>query len=169
MSKAFKLCSAPIPAPSKPPAGRLSVCFGQAISHVLLLWILALPGTEVSGSAQVTGAISGRVEDATGAAVGGTTVTVKTIERGATRSVITDESGNFRVLALPIGPQEVRAEHTGFKTAVRSGIHLAVGQEAVVNLQLEVGDVVTNTIVVAETPLVNTTTSPVSGLVGAAQ
>src|SRR5256885_1507159 len=154
MSKAFRLCSAPIPAPSKPPAGRLSGCFGQAISRVLLLWILAL-ASEGPGSAQVTGAISGRVEDATGAAVGGTTITVKTIERGATRSVITDESGNFRLLSLPIGPQEVRAEHTGFKTAVRSGIHLAVGQEAVVNLQLEVGDVVTNTIVVAETPLVN--------------
>ena len=48
--------------------------------------------------AQVTASISGRVEDATGAGVGGATVTVKNLETGATRAVTTGDSGNFRVL-----------------------------------------------------------------------
>jgi hypothetical protein len=109
------------------------------------------------------------VEDATGAAVGATTVTVKSLETGATRSVITDEAGNFRIVSLPIGPQEVKAEKPGFKTARRVGMNLAVGQEAVVNLRLEVGEFIQQVTLSAETPLVNTTTSPVSGLVGAAQ
>src|ERR1019366_6481400 len=51
------------------------------------------------------------------------------------------------------------------KAAVRSGINLEVGQEAVVNLQLEVGELVQQITVVADAPVVNTTTSSVSGLV----
>jgi hypothetical protein len=116
--------------------------------------------------AQVAASISGRVEDATGAGVGGATVTVKSLETGATRTVTTSESGDFRVLALPLGPQEVKAEKTGFKSAVRTGIRLDVAQEAVVNLQLEVGEFAQQVVVSAETPLVNTTTASVSGIVG---
>ena len=116
--------------------------------------------------AQVTASISGRVEDATGAGVGGATVTVKNLETGATRVVTTSESGNFRVLSLPLGRQEVKVEKTGFKEAVRTGINLEVGQEAVVNLQLQVGEFAQQVIVSGEAPVVNTTTASVSGVVG---
>src|SRR5436189_5376197 len=101
MSKVFRSYSAPIPTPSKPPAGRPPACFAPAISRQLLfIWILALLGSESSGWAQVTGAISGRLEDATGAAIAATTITVKTLETGATRTVLTDDGGNFRIVAL---------------------------------------------------------------------
>ena len=116
--------------------------------------------------AQVTASISGRVEDATGAGIGGATVTVKNLETGATRVVTTSESGNFRVLSLPVGRQEVKVEKAGFKEAVRTGINLEVGQEAVVNLQLQVGEFAQQVIVSAEAPVVNTTTASVSGVVG---
>src|SRR6185295_12241107 len=102
---------------------------------------------------------------ASGAAVGGATVTVKNLETGATRTVTTDETGNYRVLSLPVGSQEVRAEKAGFNSAVRTGINLAVVQEAVVNLRLEVGNVTQEITVSADTPLVDTTTASVSGLV----
>src|SRR5580704_11588909 len=90
--------------------------------------------------AQVTASISGKVEDATGSGVPGATVTVKSLETGATRVITTGESGNFRFLSLPLGRQEVKVEKTGFKEVVRTGINLEVGQEAVVNLQLQVGE-----------------------------
>ncbi|HXA66571.1 MAG TPA: carboxypeptidase-like regulatory domain-containing protein [Bryobacteraceae bacterium] len=114
----------------------------------------------------MTASISGRVEDATGAGIGGATVTVKNLETGATRVVTTSESGNFRVLSLPVGRQEVKVEKAGFKEAVRTGINLEVGQEAVVNLQLQVGEFAQQVIVSAEAPVVNTTTASVSGVVG---
>ncbi len=63
----------------------------------------------------------------------------------------------------------MKAEKAGFKSAVRTGIELVVGQEAVVNLQLEVGELVQQVTVAAEAPLVNTTTSQVSGVVGEQQ
>ena len=41
-----------------------------------------------------------------------------------------------------------------------------VGQEAVVNLRLEVGDLAQQVTVTEDVPVVNTTTASVSGLVG---
>jgi hypothetical protein len=106
------------------------------------------------------------VEDASGGVVSGATVTVKSLETGVTRTVTTDSAGDFRVLALPLGPQEVKAEKTGFRAVIRTGINLEVGQEATVNLRLEVGEVVQQIIVSEEAPVVNTTTASVSGIVG---
>ncbi len=116
--------------------------------------------------AQVTAGISGQVQDASGASVADAMVSVKSLETGTSRSVTTDGSGNFHVDSVPLGPQEVKAEKTGFKTAVRTGIGLEVGQDVAVNLKLEVGGVTEAITVTGEAPVVNATTSPDSGLVG---
>src|SRR5271157_1279455 len=127
---------------------------------VMLAWISAIAWAQVSAS------ISGKVEDASNAAVRGATVTVKNLETGAARVAITDDAGNYRVLSLSVGPHEVRAAKPGFQTEVRSRVNLVVGQSAVVNLRLEVGEIAQEINVSEETPVVNTTTSSVSGMVG---
>src|SRR5256885_1854364 len=132
---------------------------------VALLLLAAIPYC----SAQVAAAISGKVTDPSGTGADGVTVTVKNLETGVTRTLTTGESGNFRVLSLSVGKQEVRAEKTGFKAAVRTGINLEVGQEAVVNLRLDVGNVTQEVLVSADTPLIDTTTASVSGFVGERQ
>src|SRR6059036_3179281 len=96
-----------------------SICFAVATIH-----------------AQVTASVSGRVEDSTGAAVPGAMVTITSLETGAGRTASTNETGTYRVLSLPVGRYEVRAELSGFKAARQTGISLAVGEEAVVNLPL---------------------------------
>jgi len=118
-----------------------------------------------TANAQVTAAISGKVEDPSGAGIDATTVTVKSLETGAVRATTTDSMGNYRIVSLPLGPQEVKAEKTGFKAAVRTGVNLEVGQDAVVNLRLEVGEVSQSVTVSEEVPVVNTTTQQVSGVV----
>ncbi|MGA2716842.1 MAG: carboxypeptidase-like regulatory domain-containing protein [Bryobacteraceae bacterium] len=137
--------------------------FLQKRGGLILLTLLAM---SMPAWAQVSASISGRVEDPSGAGVRGAAITVKSLETGATRTTVTDESGNFKILSLPVGAQELRAEKQGFKAVVRTGINLEVGQEAVANVRLEVGDVAQQIDVVAETPLVNTTTAPTSGVVG---
>ncbi|MFI5101962.1 MAG: carboxypeptidase regulatory-like domain-containing protein [Terriglobales bacterium] len=132
----------------------------------LFLAVQVLLACPYAGWAQVSAAISGKIEDASGAAVSGATVTVKDVETGATRVVATDSTGNYRVLSLPIGRHELRVEKEGFRVAVRTGIKLDVGEEAVVNLHLAVGQAVQEITVSEETPVVNTTTASVSGLVG---
>ncbi|PWT98112.1 MAG: TonB-dependent receptor [Terriglobia bacterium] len=134
----------------------------SSIALALLLCVAAVRPVQ----AQVTGAISGDVKDATGAAVSGAVVTVKNVETGALRTVTTDTAGDFRFLALALGQQEVRAERPGFKTAVRTGVDLTVGQEAVIHLVLEVGEIPQAVTVLGEAPVVNTTPSSVSGMVG---
>jgi hypothetical protein len=130
------------------------------------LVVLAILASSTPGRAQVAAAISGRVEDASGGTVSAATVTVKSLETGATRTVVTDDSGIFRVLGLPLGPQEVKAEKKGFQATVRRGIDLEVGQEATVDFRLEVGDIFQEIVVAQENPVVNTTTASVSGVVG---
>jgi len=127
--------------------------------------VAALLWTALPALAQVTAAISGRVEDPSGAGVGGASITVKSVETGGTRVAATDESGNYRVDSLPLGPIEVHVEKNGFKPYNRTGIDLSVGQDATVNVPLVVGDKVDHIDVVEGIPTVNITTAPISGLV----
>ncbi|MGP0074658.1 MAG: carboxypeptidase regulatory-like domain-containing protein [Bryobacteraceae bacterium] len=134
--------------------------------QILVLSVLALAAGSIA-KAQDSATISGRVFDPSGAVVPAAMVTVKSLETGASRTVITDGSGDYTVFGLPLGPQEVRAEKPGFK-AVPVTVTLAVGQEAVVNLSLAL-DANINVTVLDQTPLVNATTAQVSGLVGEQQ
>ena len=120
----------------------------------------------VPAQAQVAAAISGTVVDPSGAGVGAAKVIVTNDETGATRTASSDESGNFSVLSLAPGPFEVKVEKNGFKAAVRTGIHLQVAQQAVVNFKLEIGEFVQQVTVAEDVPVVNTTPSATSGVVG---
>jgi len=134
---------------------------------LFLLFVMMATMFSRAASAQVvTAAISGKVEDSSGAGVSGATVSVKSLETGATRVATTDEAGDYKVLSLPLGAQEVKVEKQGFTSQVRTGIRLEVGQQAVVNLRLQVGDFVQQVTVSEEVPVVNTTTASVSGVVG---
>src|SRR5579862_1033697 len=131
-----------------------------------LVVCLALMGISLQAWGQVNASLSGQVLDSSGAGVAGATITVKSLETGAVRSTVTTASGNYELLSLPLGAQELKAEKQGFKTVVRTGINLEVGQEAVVTIRFEVGDVVQQVSVVEETPVVNTTTESTAGMVG---
>src|SRR5262245_20129440 len=116
-----------------------------------------------------TASISGLVRDATGAVVPGATITAKHIESGLTRTAVSSENGGYNVQFLPVGAYELATDMPGFKQQVRRGINLVVGQEAVVNLTLEVGAAAESVTVTDEAPIVNTTLSSTSGLINEAQ
>lgn len=117
-------------------------------------------------SAQVTTAtIVGTVRDETGAVLPGVTITVKNLETGIVRTLISDDGGRYRAPALQPGGYELRAELAGFQVGVRRGITLAVGQEAVVDIVLKVGELTEEVVVIGEAPLVDTTSSTITGLV----
>jgi hypothetical protein len=114
---------------------------------------------------QVSASLSGRVTDQTGAAVTGASVTATNVDTGFSRSTITDQSGRYQLIALPIGKYEIRASKSGFAEQVRSGVLLAVGQDATANMSMKVGKITEQVKVVADVPIVNTTTLDISGLV----
>src|SRR5262249_52436138 len=81
---------------------------GKVAIRVGLVALLCVVGARLA-SGQVTAAISGQVEDPSGSGIGGATVTVTSKETGAVRTVMSDDTGGYRVLALPVGLYDVRA------------------------------------------------------------
>src|SRR5436190_9826311 len=112
-----------------------------------------------------TATILGTVKDTTGALIPGASITVKHTETGLTRTAISSETGDYNVPLLPVGAYELTTAMPGFKQDVRRGINLIVGQQAVIDLTLEVGAPEEKVIVTEEAPLVNTTLSSTSGLI----
>jgi Carboxypeptidase regulatory-like domain len=143
-------------------AQRRSACLVERTVLMILLLAAFLPAAR----AQVSASIKGIVTDASGAAVPGVTVTIKNVETGTVRSSVTDDAGRYLVLALHVGEYQVRIARAGFRDAVRSGILLVVGQEASVDLQLQIGTVTSELTVRSDAPMVSTSTNDISGLVG---
>src|SRR6267378_976609 len=128
----------------------------------LFMMLSCLP----SARAQISASIKGIVTDPSGAPVPSATVKAKNLETGAIRSSLTNDAGRYLVLSLPVGEYEVRVTKPSFQDAIRSGINLVVGQEANVDLRLQVGTVSSEITVKEDAPMVSTTTSDISGLVG---
>jgi len=140
----------------------------QVMRFFLVLLALTLMSAEVYGQV-TTGTILGTVTDASGGVVPGSTVTIRNIETGISRSLTTNAAGRYVAPQLPLGRYEVTAEATGFQTFTRSGIEISVGRQAMVDFSMRVGAVAEQVTVVGEAPLIEATTSTVGGLVNPAQ
>ena len=79
------------------------------------------------------GAILGVVTDSSGAAVPNAAVSVKNLNTGLSASATSDESGNFEVLALPIGSYSVTVTLPGF-TAVNAVASYAFSDQMTLSL-----------------------------------
>src|SRR6266516_3638474 len=136
--------------------------FARFVTAIVALIAL---GTGLSFAQTSTATILGTVKDVSGALIPGVSITVKHTESGLTRTVVSSEQGAYTAPLLPVGAYEVTTMMPGFKSDVRSGINLVVGQEAVVELTLEVGAPAEQVTVSEEAPLVNTTTASTSGVI----
>ncbi|MCI0663961.1 MAG: carboxypeptidase-like regulatory domain-containing protein, partial [Acidobacteria bacterium] len=112
-----------------------------------------------------TATLSGVIRDASGAVVPGVKVTAKNTQTSATRETTTDTEGRYSLTNLGPGQYEVRAERTGFRRAVQSGVTLAVGGATVVDLTVQVGDVNEVVEIKQEEPLIEPTKAEVSRVV----
>ncbi len=138
--------------------------------RIVLLIGLVVFGLGVSSAfAQVAATLTGVVTDPSGAAVSGAAVTANEIATGLTRSATTDNAGRYQISALPVGRYEIHVKKDGFAEELRAGIQLVVGEEAVVDLVLRLGQVTEQVTVNADAPVVSTSTSDISGLVGEQQ
>ena len=128
--------------------------------------ILCVILSATTGAAQTTsGSILGTVQDQTQALLPGVSVTITNTGTGAVREVLTDDAGRYVARQLTLGSYEVETSLPGFQTAVRSGIQLTVGREAIVNFSLALGEISERVQVMGDAPLIETTSSTISGLV----
>ncbi|MCH8268585.1 MAG: TonB-dependent receptor, partial [Acidobacteria bacterium] len=116
--------------------------------------------------AQLTrGTIAGTVTDQSGAAVPGAAITITHVDTGIARQAETGATGRYEAPNLSVGSYEVSATLAGFQTSIRAGITLSIGQTAVVDFVLQVGEVTQAVTVTGEVTFVETTSATVSNLV----
>lgn len=112
-----------------------------------------------------SGTIVGAVSDQAAAAVAGARVTLVNEGTRFSRTVTTNESGQYVATSMPTGAYSATAELQGFQKLVRSGLQLTAADTLTVDLQLKVGSV-QETVEVTETaPLLQSQTAAVSSLV----
>ena len=134
-----------------------------SLPGTLFLVLLALVALPLRAQLP-TGAILGTVTDASQAVLPGTSVTVTNVGTGYSRTQTTEANGSYRFDALPIGNYQLRVSNNGFKTQIRKGIVLAVAQQEVVPITLEVGAATETVTVAAAPPQVDITTPTLGGL-----
>ena len=128
---------------------------------VLLIALLAGATAWAQGTAQ----LSGTVKDPSGAVLPGVEVSVTQTATGAKRTTVTDETGNYVLPNLPIGPYMLEVSLPGFKTYLQSGIVLQVGTNPQINVVLQIGQVAEQVEVQADAALVETRTTGVGQMI----
>jgi outer membrane receptor protein involved in Fe transport len=111
------------------------------------------------------GSILGVVTDGSGGVIPGAEITGTNLNTGLKKTALTDESGNFEILALPIGPYSISVSATGFKSWVVERTELTVGERKRVSPVLEVGQVTDKVTVEATVELVQTEKGAVQTIV----
>src|SRR5216117_1593245 len=114
----------------------------RRIGGCVLVGFLALTLAAATAWPQSTTAqISGTIKDQSGAVLPGVEVTVTQTATGAKRTAVSNETGNYVLASLPLGPYMLEAALPGFKSYVQSGIVLQVDASPTINIVLEVGQV----------------------------
>jgi len=131
-------------------------------------WFASLTLTLLSFSlcalAQTTaGRILGTLTDQSGAAVAGATVVVTDTQRGISRTMTSDESGNYAIPDLQPGTYKIHVGAKGFKTAERPSVQIEVATDVRADFALQPGQVTETVTISEEIPLVNTTSATLGG------
>ena len=131
----------------------------QLLCVTLGVFLICLPAFPQGNAGRILGTLT----DQSGGVIVGATVTVTDTERGATRTLTTNQAGEYNGANLLPSTYTVRAEAMGFKTIERVGILLDPNQELRVDLLLQPGQQ-TQTITVTEAlPMVDTTNAELGG------
>ncbi len=142
------------------PNRQLDVLLAAAV--LVGAWLLAAP----AHAQAPTGTILGNVKDSTGAAVPAAQVTATHLGTQFSRSTTTDPAGQYVLRLLPVGDYKLEVTMPGFKTFSQTGILIEVGRNARIGATIETGGVEEVVSVIADAPLVETSSASLSRTVG---
>jgi len=127
------------------------------LGAIVLMLLVIVPA---AAFAQASASITGVVRDSSGGVLPGVTVEASSpalIEK--TRSVVSDPTGQYRIVDLRPGTYIVTFTLPGFATVRREGIELTATFVATVNVDMRVGAVAETVTVSAESPVVDVQSS----------
>ena len=132
---------------------------------LFMIALLSLvPARAVWAQAGEQGSLTGTVTDAQGGALPGVTASAVNLQTNVTTTAVTNQSGVYLLTALVNGRYKVTFTLAGFDTAARE-IELRAGDRLRLDMGLTVGGLTEEVRVVAETPLLETTTATRSQVV----
>jgi hypothetical protein len=127
-----------------------------------LVVAVSLLAPRVTSAQAVYGSVAGTVTDESGAVLPGVSVTITSVERKTVDTVVTNESGYFSKERLLPGNYEVKAELSGFKTAVVPSVRVSVDTQTPLDVKLAVGQLTETVEVTGGSPLLKTDRADVS-------
>jgi hypothetical protein len=125
----------------------------------LFLVVLLIVLSTLAASAQIAGDLRGRVLDPSGAALPAITVELVETATNVHQQTVSSGSGDYTFTHLNPGIYEIRVTARGFNPLVRSGIIIAVGETAGVDLTLPIGGVYQTVQITGDQPLLQADTS----------
>jgi hypothetical protein len=111
-----------------------------------------------------TGAISGVVQDPSGAVITSAQITITNVETGLVRTATSGSGGQFAAPVLPPGKYQLRVAKPGFSTLEQNDVVVTVGGTATLTAVLQVGQV-SETVKVEAQATIDVTETDVSSLV----
>jgi hypothetical protein len=126
----------------------------------LSIALTALPRSALAQA--VYGSIAGTVVDPSGAVLPGVSVTVTSVERKTSDTVVTNETGHYVKERLLPGTYEVKIELSGFKAAVYPTIQVNVDTQSTLDVKLQVGELSEAVTVQGFSPILKTDRADVS-------
>lgn len=131
---------------------------------IMLLSLLLFSGPAARGQVD-QGAITGLVQDSTGAVVSGANVTLTNTDTGLVLTRKANDSGVYVFSPLKIGNYSVSASAPGFQTTTRANLHLDIQARLDVVLRLQPGSVSQTVNVTSAAPLLQTEESAVGQVI----
>lgn len=126
----------------------------RATAMLLCLGVAATAAAQVGEQASLTGTLT----DPQGAVLPGATVAALSTTTNVTRTAVTTESGVYLLTGLVTGTYKVTFSIQGFKPSARE-VEVRTGERLRIDIKLELGGLTDEIKVVAETPLLNTTSA----------
>jgi hypothetical protein len=123
---------------------------------VLCFFVLVLSSSVLFGQAKTTAVVTGVVVDPTDAVIPNAKVVLIGKDTGLALSATTDETGRYQFAAVPPGAYSIRAEAEGFGTQTRASVTVTVGQTAVFDFKMGLGETTQSVEVESLAPVVET-------------
>lgn len=128
-----------------------------------LLLMLAISAAAMAQS--FTASLLGNVTDASGAAIPNVKITATNVANNTKAEAISDATGRYVVQTLQPGAYRLEATASGFKKFTQSGIELAVGQQAKIDIAMAIGELTENVTVEAQVSTIETASSTIGKVV----
>lgn len=137
----------------------------RTLVNCVLTAVLLFPISLAMLAQTDTGRILGSVSDSSGALVPGATVVITDVDRGTSRTLTTNDAGEYAAPNLLAGNYMIRASASGFKTIERRDVRVGVASDVQVDLTLQTGDTQTTVTVTGDVAPVETTSGVLGGTI----